>query len=347
MSGLTLTIDAPRWRHHLDTVMQAGPGVVPVAKGNGYGLGLPRLASEAERLGAEYLAVGIPTEVDDVREHFSKDFVVLTPWRPENSTAVESARDPRVISTISRMVDLEVIANLGGGRPRIVAEVLTSMKRHGMNAQDLQAVLATEEFVQFEGWTIHLPILDKGRYAEALRLAKQALELKRAPLWMSHLTQEEANRLAGETGVPVRLRMGTKLWLGAPDTLQTTATVIDLHKVRRGERIGYRQRAMPSNGWIVVMAGGTSNGLGLEAPTAAKSPRARAISVATGSLEAAGLALSPYTIAGKKRWFAEPPHMQSSLVFLPERVTPPQVGDAVPVQVRLTTATVDETIETD
>jgi hypothetical protein len=72
--------------------------------------------------------------------------------------------------------------------------------------------------------------------------------------------------------------------------------------------------------------------------------RQRAISVATGSLEAAGLALSPYTIGGKKRWFLEPPHMQSSLVFLPRSQTPPAIGDEVPVELRLTIATVDQIV---
>jgi hypothetical protein len=67
----------------------------------------------------------------------------------------------------------------------------------------------------------------------------------------------------------------------------------------------------------------------------------RAIAFATGSLAAAGLALSPYTINGKKRWFLEPPHMQSSQVFLPHKEKPPRIGQEVPVELRLTTATVD------
>ena len=90
-----------------------------------------------------------------------------------------------------------------------------------------------------------------------------------------------------------------------------------------------------------MVAGGTSHGIGLEAPTAATTVRQRAIAVATGSLEAAGLALSPYTINGKKRWFLEPPHMQSSLIFLPGKEKPPVIGDEIPVELRLTTATVD------
>ena len=63
--------------------------------------------------------------------------------------------------------------------------------------------------------------------------------------------------------------------------------------------------------------------------------------MATGSLEAAGLALSPYTINGRKRWFLEPPHMQSSQIFLPRKEQPPAIGDEIPVELRLTTATVD------
>ena len=101
------------------------------------------------------------------------------------------------------------------------------------------------------------------------------------------------------------------------------------------------KRQVPADGWIVVVAGGTAHGIGMEAPTSAKTVRQRAIAVATGSLEAAGLALSPYTINGRKRWFLEPPHMQSSQVFLPRKEQPPIIGEEIPVELRLTTASVD------
>ena len=64
----------------------------------------------------------------------------------------------------------------------------------------------------------------------------------------------------------------------------TTATVLDVHEIKRGERAGYRQRVCPADGWIVVVAGGTSHGIGMEAPTSAKTVRHRAIAFATGSL---------------------------------------------------------------
>jgi hypothetical protein len=63
--------------------------------------------------------------------------------------------------------------------------------------------------------------------------------------------------------------------------------------------------------------------------------------VAKGGLEAVGQALSPFHVAGKQRWFAEPPHMQCSLIWLPARVAPPAVGDEVDVDVRMTTTTFD------
>ena len=184
-------------------------------------------------------------------------------------------------------------------------------------------------------------------YAEAERLGYAALAAASGRLWFSHLPPEDTVTLARQLGgadsepVPVRQRVGTRLWLGDKAARSTTATVLDVHQIKRGERAGYRQRVCPADGWIVVVAGGTSHGIGMEAPTSAKTMRHRAIAFATGSLAAAGLALSPYTINGKKRWFLEPPHMQSSQVFLPRKERPPGIGQEIPVELRLTTATVD------
>ena len=123
------------------------------------------------------------------------------------------------------------------------------------------------------------------------------------------------------------------------------ATVLDVHPVRRGDRAGYRQRSIAGDGWLVIMAGGTAHGIGMEAPTSATSARQRLVALAQGGLQATGRALSPYTLAGKKRWFLEPPHMQASLVLLPGSASPPSIGDEVPVELRLTTALVDQIVE--
>lgn len=346
MAGVTLQIDGARWRQHLSTVAKATPGVVPVAKGNGYGFGLARLAEEAEALGVDTIAVGVVSEVAVVRPGFSGDVVILNPYEDSSDLAVSLTQDERVITTVSRMADLSAIATQPG-RPRVLVEVRTSMRRHGLAVEELVAVRDILDDVRFEGWSIHLPLLTEGRYAEAERLGRVALDAVPGTLWLSHLPAEEAVALgrqlggAGAEPAPVRLRVGTRLWLGDPSSRTSTATVLDVHRVSRGDRVGYRQRKSAADGWVVVVAGGTAHGIGLEAPTAASSLRQRAVAVANGSLTAIGRALSPYTIAGKKRWFVEPPHMQSSLIFLPHSATPPAIGAEVPVELRMTTAAID------
>ena len=68
--SFVITIDTDRWRAHQDSVRDAiaatGATLVPVAKGNGYGVGNVRLAMEARRLGADSLAVGTVYEVAEV-----------------------------------------------------------------------------------------------------------------------------------------------------------------------------------------------------------------------------------------------------------------------------------------
>jgi hypothetical protein len=135
--------------------------------------------------------------------------------------------------------------------------------------------------------------------------------------------------------------VGTRLWLGDKQARTSTATVLDVHPIKRGERAGYRQRICPDRRldrsgrrWDVARHRNGSADLGQD--DAASGNR-----VCYRSLAAAGMALSPYTINGKKRWFLEPPHMQSSQVFLPRKEKPPQIGDEIPVELRLTTATVD------
>jgi alanine racemase len=345
VTGLTLTIDSTRWHDHLRALTERVPGLVPVAKGNGYGFGLKMLAEETTRLGVQTLAVGTPAEAAEVKEYFDGDIVILLPWEPNDPHAVEQARDPRVIVTGSRLTDLEILANLGGAKPRVLVEVLTSMRRHGLPPDDLTAVDSWRDHLAIEGWTIHLPMRGDTNRAEADKLGRAALQVVEAPLWLSHLPTHDYLEMAARLGDDMaRLRMGTQLWLGDPKALQVTATVLEVHPIKRGERVGYWQRPALSDGYLVVVSGGTANSIGLEAPTSAKTLKSRAVSLATGALEAAGRALSPYIIRGEKRWFAEPPHMQSSLLVLPAKVDPPNVGDEIPVDVRNTIATFDQVV---
>ncbi len=329
---LTLYVDSARWRQHLKTTWT--DALVPVAKGNGYGFGRDRLLTEAGFLGATTVGVGT---YDEVPAAPSTDVVVLSPWR----SFLDVPSGGRIIHTISRISDL--IAVPPG--TRAVVEVQTSMRRHGIEIGHLVQLAAGGMLnrIRFEGWSIHLPMGPGGSSAnvkEAADLASAALRVRPGTIWVSHVPVSSL----GSIGEDVRLRIGTALWLGDRAALDVRATVLDVHVVRRGERVGYRQRRCPGDGHVIVVSGGTSHGIGLEAPTAAANVRQRAVSLAKGGLEAAGLALSPYKIEGKQRWFAEPPHMQASMLFLPSSVTPPDIGTEIPVDVRFTTTTFDRIV---
>jgi hypothetical protein len=120
-----------------------------------------------------------------------------------------------------------------------------------------------------------------------------------------------------------------------------------VHQVKRGERYGYRQRRATRAGSLVVVGAGTSHGVALSAPNAAQGLRQRTTTLAVGSLEAVGRALSPFYVAGSQRWFAEPPHMQASMLWLPEGVAAPAVGAELDTDVRMTTTTFDRIVVSD
>jgi hypothetical protein len=163
--------------------------------------------------------------------------------------------------------------------------------------------------------------------------------------FVSHVSSGELAELRRRhAAVEFRSRIGTDLWLGDRSTLAAKSTVLDIHAVSRGDRVGYRQSKIAKGGHVLVLSGGTAQGIALEAPAPAASTRQRAVSVAKGGLEATGRALSPFVVAGKQRWFVEPPHMQASMVFVPADVTLPAPGDEVDVQVRYTTTTFDRVL---
>lgn len=321
---LTLHVDAARWRKHLAETWS--DRLVPVAKGNGYGFGRDLLFAEAAELGARVVAIGT---YEEFTADPGMDVVVLSPWRP----FLDVPRSDRLIHTVSRIADLKAIPD----RSRVLVEVQTSMLRHGVPPERLAEAGAELDRVRFEGWSIHLPMDTGQNLGEAKDLGERARATRPGRLWLSHVRPGDLTAI----GDDVVLRMGTALWLGDRGALEVRATVLDVHPVRRGERVGYRQRRCPADGHLLIISGGTAHGIGMEAPTAASNVRQRATTLAKGGLDAAGRALSPYTVDGKQRWFVEPPHMQASMVFVPSSVKPPAIGDDVTVDVRFTTTNFD------
>jgi len=353
--GLRMYVDGERWRSHLKAVHEANPGLVPVAKGNGYGFGLGRLARKSQWLGVDTVAVGTYEELPELATRFDGSLLVLTPWRPHVPTPDGVERE-RVIHTVGRLEDLEALSERGGAtghRPRVVLERMTSMLRHGFTARDLREasrIAAKQGGVVVEGVAMHLPLAKISHLSQVERLMNDVVAAGVGELggpgsrtvWVSHLTRAELDTLSTKyADFTFRPRIGTGLWLGDRGALSVKATVLDAHAVERGDTYGYRGRTAPRAGTILVVSGGTAHGIGLEAPTGEATLKARAASIARGGLDAAGLVRSPYSVGGKQRLFAEPPHMQASMLFIPAGSAVPEVGDEVDCRVRFTATSFD------
>lgn len=348
--SLTLTVDGARWRSHLRAVADETPGLTPVIKGNGYGFGVGRLARRAAWLGVDTIAVGTYDELPEVAQRFSGDLLVLTPWRPFGpALEVDPALADRVIHTVGRVEDLEQLL-AREPRARFVLEQVTSMLRHGLSGRELWAcapILAEHPGARLEGIALHLPLAQGSHLSEVHRLLNDvvAAGLRTRTIWVSHLTRDELSALrASYADFTIRPRIGTDLWLGDRGALRVHATVLDVHPVERGDVFGYRGRTAPKSGHILVVSGGTAHGIGLEAPTGETTIRARAATLARGGLDAVGFVRSPFSIHGKQRLFAEPPHMQASMLFLPHGPRVPEIGEQVDVRVRFTATRFDSVV---
>jgi hypothetical protein len=343
----------------------AAGDVIGVIKGNGYGFGQELLAREATRAGLHTIAVGTVFEAAAVLPHFPGDVLVLEPYEPRDDAASkqwlvleETEHAPRLIRTIASHVAAGAITVM---KARVVVELLTSVRRFGIRADEIASVLGLlKDSAQLEGVALHLPLASPTSGDAVLEVVERAsqwmVELDDAnfPLdhpahrvMVSHLDLDQLRRLhAGLPDVPIAPRVGTALWLGDSAALRVTGTVLAVHDPS-DEGAGYRQRRGPKGSRLVVVSGGTSHGVALAAPSANVNLRQRAIAASTGMLDAVGRTTSPFTIGGEQRMFAEPPHMHVSLVWLPPNVTAPNVGDEVDIRVRNTTAHFDRVVGLD
>jgi len=381
--SFTLEIDARRWRDHQQSVVDAvgksaGAMVVPVIKGNGYGLGADVLGAEAMRLGADTIAVGTVFEVDAVAANTEGDIIVLEPFTAVDKVAAEEwwrlgerLHAGRVIRTIGSIDALRSLSS-GPGSARVILEAHTSMHRFGFSEAELLEALADPDIreamergrILVEGLAVHMPIAQPADDAPPRGVrdgSAKAREVMRwaglwqtetavwtghnAPvntIWVSHLDDDELAVVRSSLGEAVlRLRTGTRLWLGDRGALQPVGTVLAVHPVETGTHVGYRQRTGPKGGTLVVVSGGTAHGIGLAGPSPAASLRQRVTTAGIGALDAAGRAMSPFTWQGKQRWFAEPPHQHVSMVWLPHECVLPEVGDRMNAEVRFTTSHFD------
>ena len=363
----------------VDAVVRAsGNAPVPVIKGNGYGFGPVVLSAEASRLQADTVAVGTVFEVADVAAGTAGDIIVLEPFQPLDPVAADAwwqlgdkLHAGRVIRTVASIDALRSLAS-GPGSVRVIVEAHTSMHRFGFSESDLLEAFADDEIrtamergrVLVEGLAVHMPIAQPADDVAPRGIREGSAKVREvvrwaglwqnrtavwpghnAPantVWISHLDDAELSVVRSSLDeTKLRLRTGTRLWLGDRQALAATGTVLAVHPLVSGTHVGYRQRSGPKQGTLVVVSGGTSHGVGLAGPSPAATVRQRVTTAGIGALDAAGRAMSPFTWQGKQRWFAEPPHQHVSMVWLPHECVLPEVGDEMRADVRFTTSRFD------
>ena len=231
--------------------------------------------------------------------------------------------------TVGRLEDLRALLAAPARRPRVVLERLTSMRRHGFSARDLREPRPVADRRRGRGSRASRCTCRSAQGSHLAEVHRLMNDVVAAGLpdphrvCVSHLTDAELAALRAALPRLRRSARGSAPTCGSATAARCGcgATVLDVHPVERGDVFGYRGRTAPKHGHIlVVVSGGTAHGIGLEAPTGGASLKDRAAAaLASGGLDAAGFVRSPYTIDGKQRLFAEPPHMQASMLFLPAR----------------------------
>jgi alanine racemase len=296
--SLTLHVDEPAWRAHIDAVAAAHPGLVPVIKGNGYGFGRARLAAEALALGATEVAVGTVHELAGLPA--VPTVQVLTPAAPSDVALAGEA-----VLTVGSLAHVHAVA---GWRGRVVVKLRSPMQRFGARRDELPALLAAVDTAGLElhGFGLHFPLAgDPAAWAAAAAGWDDRLPAG-VPLYLSHAGPVRLDR-------PVHERIGTGLWHGDKVFLSLRADVVDVQPVAAGERVGYRLTPVPAAGHVVVVAAGTAHGV---------QP------LADGR--------SPFHFARRRLALIEPPHMHVAMAFVPAGDPLPAFGDEVDVQRPLT-----------
>ena len=307
--ALVLEVDRSRWDSHVAATVARVPHLVPVVKGNGYGLGRDWLATRAAGF-APALAVGTVHEVASVP--LGRTAIVLTPSL--DLSPLDSAHLDGVVLTIGSAAHL---AALGSVPRRVIVKIRSSMHRYGVSITELpsflDAVRAARHHV--DAVSIHLPLA--GDPVEASHLIDRVDPS--IPVHLSHVTIEQFDALGPQhPRHSVHLRLGTQLWHGDKDAMKLRADVIDLEKVSAGTTVGYRSTPVEHDGTLVMIGCGSSHGV-------APLPDGR----------------SPFHHERQRLDLVEPPHMHTSMALARIDQPTPSVGAWIDVQRPLTQSAPD------
>lgn len=359
--ALTLYLNRSKWLAHLTRMEDIYPDYLPVIKGNGYGFGNEFLADTVLGLRKSRVAVGT---LEEARKLAAKQFDEIVILTPIVSGLELSDFTANFVFTVGSFAQLEALTEKTGalsGSIRIVIKCQSPMKRYGFAHGELAGLYAWikkwnaahQTVIDVLGFSLHFPLerlndRDKEQQISAwlADIAHHGFLCKR--MFVSHLSPDTFKLLQNRyANLQLVMRVGTDLWLKEKSAYYARSRVLEIKPITRGERYGYKQKRAWRSGYLLYVAGGTANGIGLEAPVHAKGLRDRLKLSAIWLLSLFNLYLSPFSFKGKRLWFAEPPHMQTCVLKLPHGFPLPKIGEEVAVRnIRMTIATFDQQVET-
>ena len=317
--SLRLTVNEHAFRAHVAHVVGTTPGLIPVVKGNGYGLGRPFLIQlVSELLGsAQAVAVGTVFEAQDIPA--PTPIYILTPIGEFDQVDIPS----NAIPTVATERDLAVLQTKGWKSP-VVVKLASPMQRFGVASHDF---LALVQNISAAGLTIHscalhLPLHQSDEEIIAQLKTWIPLIPTCVTVSLSHVssTQLVEIREAFPT-TECEVRLGTALWHGDKSFFSLHTEVLAVHPIEKGTAAGYHSTSAPADGHIVVVAAGTAHGV---------SP------LENGS--------SPFHFQQQRLTLLESPYMHSAMCFIPLGQPCPKIGDAIDVQRPLHSVTPDITL---
>ena len=327
---LTLTVDEPAWRHHVQGMFERlGPRLIPVVKGNGYGLGRRILAELSIDLGRAHstsadvsvgvrMGVGVGTvyELADLGDVAANELIVLTPTLDEHLDGLPSQTVLTVGSRpqIRHLVDCEWSG-------AVVVKVASSMLRHGLTPGELASHCDLLSHLNVIAYAIHPPLAGTSGDHRA-EIAALVGELPPGEVQISHVAVDDFEGLvAGHPERTWRLRLGTALWHGDRSWLQLSTVVLDVRPVSSGQPVGYRLVEAPGDGHLVIVGAGSVHGV---------------VPLPDGR--------SPFHFARRRLAMIEPPHMHVAMLHVPTGDPCPEVGDVVDVQRPLISVDPDQVV---
>ena len=313
--ALRLTVRRDAFRRHVSEVAASFESVVPVVKGNGYGIGRKNLVGLVHDLlpSVTTLAVGTLHEVDDVPGHLSVH--IMNPVGDMDLAATPSIPN-NAIPTVGSLRDVEILARHGWSG-RVAVKLASSMRRFGAVPAELPDLLRKVERLGgiVHAFSIHPPTA--GTDAERIAEIRSWLPLlpHDAKLSISHLASTSVGALrTDDPRRDIEVRLGTALWHGTKEHFALQADVVRTETCLPNQTAGYRRTAVPGKGTLVVIGAGTAHGV---------------TPLANGD--------SPFHFARTRLALVEAPYMHSAIGFVPAGEPCPEPGDVVDVQRPLTT----------